>query len=256
MTFATLYGTDLDTELGTTDQTVRMTTALRKAYINEGQRVFNEQTSCFVKRVALPISDDTQEYDLETSGIIAAQDYLWPAKTSASLKRVGASTTAYTEGPELAFTTEEELNQTEPNWRAQDAAMPRKWYLREDGGASYIGLHPTPDVPAAETWTLLWPYVAQPADMTLDADEPFTASSNILTTLRPYHKALVFYAAAQLEKRRKDYEAVERNMAQFAAYVAKYRADRQPKIGTQVRLAQDYRTRLRGRQAIDFYRYP
>ena len=142
MTFSDIYGTDLDTELGTTDRTQRFTTTLRKRYANEGQRVFNEQTSCFVKRTNLAVTDGVQEVDLEASGVIAAQDYLWPSKTSASLRRYDGSGTAntdysYVEGPDLPFKTEEELNQTDPNWRAASAGVPECWYLREDGGSTY-----------------------------------------------------------------------------------------------------------------------
>lgn len=264
MQFSDIYGTDLDTELGTEDRTQRFTTVLRKRYANEGQRVFNEQTSCFVKRTPIAITDNVQEYDLEAVGVIAAQDYLWPSKTSASLRRYDGSGTAntdysYVEGPDLPFKTEEELNQTQPNWRAASAGTPTCWYLREDGGSTYLGLHPTPDVPAAETWTLYWPYVAVPPDMSADADEPYTVSSNPKTVLRPYHRALVHYAAAQLEKLRKNWEGVERQMKLFAAHVAKYTADQAPKRGTSIRLRQDYRRRLRAGVPLRFLdptRYP
>lgn len=255
MQFSDLYGTVLDTELGTADRSVRFTLALRKQFVNEGQREFNALTSCFVRRAAVAVVDETPEYDLESTGIIAAGDYLWPSKTSASLKRVGTAT-AYTEGPDLPYMTEEELNQTRPNWRAESPGVPRCWYLREDGGASYVGLFPAPDIPSGETWTVLWPYVAQPPDLSADADEPFTVSSNAKTTLRPYHRALAHYAAAQLEKLRKDVAAVQRQMQAFTGYVARYTGDQQPRRGTQIRLAHDYRTRLRSARPLDPTRYP
>jgi hypothetical protein len=107
MTFADLYGTDMDTELGTGDRTQRFTSVLRKRYVNEAQRWFNEQTSCFVKRAEIALSDGTAEYDLEASGVIAAQDYLWPSKTTASLKRVDAnSNVVYDEGADLPYVSE------------------------------------------------------------------------------------------------------------------------------------------------------
>jgi len=260
MTFADLYSTDMDTELSSEDATELFTTARRKRYVNEGQRVFNEQTSCFVKRQAIAITDGTQEYDLETVGVITATDYLWPAKVSASLKQYDGSGSdptdyRYTEGPELPYKAEEELNQTRPNWRSASPGVPECWYLRVDGGSTYVGLYPPPDVPSGETWTLLWPYVAQPADMSADGDEPFTVSSNVRTTLRPYHRALLHYAAAQLEKLRKDYQAVERHMQAFGAYVIKFTADQAPPRGSAIRMAVDYRRALRTPRPVDPYRY-
>lgn len=252
MVFSDLYGTELDTELGTVDRTNRFTTVLRKRYINEGQRVFNERTGCFVKRATISLSDGTQEYDLESAGVISAGDYLRPSKTSATLKQVGTSTT-YIEGPDLRFIEEETLNQTRPNWRAESAGTPECWTFREDSGASYIVLVPAPDVPGAETWTLLWPYVAQPADMTDDSHEPW-GNASPRTTLRPYHRAPVHYAAAQLEKLRKDWQAFERQMKLFAGQVNAYTDDmakgRRPN-GQQVRVAHDYRRRFRSARPAD-----
>lgn len=272
MTFVDLYGTDLDTELGTADRTQRFTTVLRKRYVNEGQRVFNEQTSCFVRRASIDLGLPGQ-YDLErvgitqeytTDGVLVTppltNDYLWPAKTSGSLLEItSGGTTSYVEGPSLPFKAEEELNQTRPNWRTEPAGTPDCWSLREDGGQLYLLLIPAPNPPHADTWTLLWPYVAVPADMTLDAQEPYSIGGDPRSTLRPYHRAIVHYAAAQLEKLRKNWEGVERQMQLFAAYVAKYRADQAPKRGTSIRLRQDYRTRLRAGVPLRFLdptRYP
>lgn len=255
MTFAQLYGTKLDRELGSSDREL-FTVALRKEYANEGQQKFNEQTSCFVKRATLAIVDETQEYDVEATGIIAAGDYLWPSKTSASLKRVGASVTSYVEGPDLPFKTEEQLNQEHPNWRAATAGTPECWYLREDGGSVYIGLYPAPDVPSGETWTLLWPYVARPADMVEDDDEPFSVSGNPRTTLIPYHEGLLYWAAAQCELLRKNKDGHEWQMARFAAVVAKYLGDRAPMRGTSVRLRTNFRPRRMARVAVDPVRWP
>jgi hypothetical protein len=251
--FSDLYGTDMDTELGTADRTQRFTTTLRKRYVNEAQRWFNEQTGCYIKRVAIAISDGTQEYDLEASGVISAQDYIRPSKTSASLKRVGSSTTEYTEGPELPFKSEERLNQERPNWRAESAAVPDCWSLRADGGSTYLVLVPAPDVPAAETWTLLWPYVAQPEAMTDDSHEPY-GNASPRTVLRPYHRGILHYAAAQLEKLRKNYEAVERQLKMAAGYVAKFNTDQALPRGTQIRMRTDYRRRLLAREPYNPFR--
>jgi hypothetical protein len=260
MTFADLYGTDMDTELGTEDRTSRFTTVLRKRYVNEGQRWFNEQTGCYVKRAELAMVDGTAEYDLESTGVIAAGDYIRPSKTTASLRRYdGAGTDpsdySYVEGPELPFKAEETLNQTRPNWRSESPGTPQCWTLLEADTAVYFTLVPPPDVPAAETWVVLWPYVAQPADMTDDAHEPY-GNATPRTTLRPYHRALLHYGAAQLEKRRKNHEGVDRQMKLATIDVAKYKADQTRPNGQAIRLAHNYRGRLRSRGAVNPFREP
>lgn len=251
MTFLELYGARLDDTLGTADRTQRFTTAKRKQYVNDGQKKFNEQTDCYVKRLSLAISDGTQEVDIEAQ----ATDFLWPSGTTCSLKIVGASTTSYREGPELTIVTEETLNTLEPNWRAASAATPEYVYWRNDGGSRYVGLHPTPDVPAGETWTLLLPYVAQPADMTDDTHEPFGNASARLT-LRPYHDAILFYAAAACELLRKDVQKHEYWMKRFAGEVLRYTGTQAPKNGQTMRLAVNYRHKLRGGRPLDPTRYP
>jgi len=250
MVFSDLYGTELTTELGSADTSQRFTTVLRKRYVNEGQRVFAEQTGCYVKRGTLPLVSGTQEYDLET----AFTDYLRPSQTSASLQRVGASTTSYTEGPDLPYVAEETLNQTRPNWRAESAGVPDCWTVRADGGSTYLVLVPAPSVPVAETWSVLVPYVAQPPDMTDDSHEPF-GNATPRTVLRPYHRACVHYAAAMLEKLRKNDQGRELQLKMFAAIVTKYQADQAPRNGGRVRLAVDYRRALRRPRTGDPWRW-
>jgi hypothetical protein len=246
--FLDIYSTELTTELGSADVAERFTTVLRKRYANEGQRVFNERTNCFTKRGSVPLVDGTGEYDLEST----VTDYIRPSMVGASIKMVDASANvSYLEGDDFRFVTEEELNQQYPGWRAASAGTPTYGYIRSDGGAHYVGLYPAPDVPSGETWTLFWPYVAQPVDMSADGDEPWSVSSNVRITLRPYHRAIVHYAAAMLEKLRKDYVAMERQMKLFAAFVASYQADQAPPRGTSIRFAQDYRRRLRSGRAVN-----
>ena len=248
MTFEDLYGTDMDTELGSTDRTSRFTTTLRKRYVNEGQRVFNEQTSCYVKRDEIALTDADGEYDVE----VETTDYIWPAKVGASIKKTVTATSvvSYLEGDEFQYISEEELNQTRPGWRSADPGTPTHWGFRADTSALNIFLYPAPDIPATETWALLWPYVAQPADMTDTSHEPY-GNATPRITLRPYHRGLLHYGAAQLEKLRKNWDAVERQMKLFAAIVAKFHADQAPKRGTRIRLAIDYRRRLRSVHAVN-----
>jgi hypothetical protein len=128
-------------------------------------------------------------------------------------------------------------------------------YWRNEGGSRYVGLHPTPDVPGAETWTLLLPYVAQPPDMSADSDEPFGGSTPRIT-LRPYHQAVLFYEVAQLELLRKDIHKHEYWMKRVAGEIARYTGTQAPKSGQAIRLAVNYRSRLRGGRPLDPTRYP
>lgn len=261
MTFLQLYGTKLDRELGSADRTSRFTTALRKEYVNEGQQKFNELTGCFVKRAEIALTDGTAAYDVEASSVITADDYLRPSTTSASLRKYDGSGSAntdyaYVEGPDLPFVAEEELHQTRPGWRAESAGEPTCWTLRSDGGSTSVVLVPAPDVPAAETWTLDWPYVAKPADLTADADIPYSVSGNPRTTLVPYHEGILYYAAAQTELLRKNYEQHQWQMTRFAAVVAQYRADQAPPRGTRMRLRTNWFTTLRATRPPNPLRTP
>lgn len=248
MTFLEAYGSKLDRELGTTDRTQRFTTVLRKEYVNEGHVKFNEDTGCYTKRVSQPLVDETQEYDLENVATFAAEDYLRPAKVGASLAitTIATGEVRYVEGDDFQVIEEESLNQTRPGWRAYTPGMPTHVYMRGDGASWSFGLFPAPDIPATETWVLLLPYVAKVPAMTGDSDVPFAGRVSLL----PYHDSILAYAAAQLEKLRKNYEGVERQMRIYAAGVAKYRTDIAPVRGGSIRLAQDYRRRLTGAGAF------
>ncbi len=253
-TFLELYGDLLDRELASEDRTERFTIARRKAAINEGQRRFNEDVGCFVRRAPISLSDGVGEYDLEDAGVIAAQDYIRPSKTSASLKRVGASSTSYSEGYEFPYCHEEALNATRGGWRADWPGMPRGWTLRADGGALYLVVTPAPDIPVTETWSVLWPYVARPADMVDEGAVPWAVSGDARSTLEPYHWAILAYAAGQLEKLRKDWDAVGRQMGVYANFIAKYHAQQQTPRGSTMRLHKDYRSSLWPSRPADPYR--
>jgi hypothetical protein len=262
MTFEELYGDRLDDELGTADRTELFTLVKRKLYLNEGQRVFNEHTGCYVKRVSLSVVDGTQEYDVEA----AATDVIRPSGTTASLKMVGASTTSYREGRELPLVTEETLNNVWPNWRAASAGVPECLYWRTDAGSRFLGFSPAPDIPVGETWTLLLPSVAQPPDMSATSDEPFGASAPLIV-LRPYHRAVLHYAAAMLERLRKNTEGTAKHLAIFGlnpatlqptgeGFLGKYQRDQAPKSGQGIRLATNYRSRRFGGRPLDPTRWP
>jgi hypothetical protein len=105
----------------------------------------------------------------------------------------------------------------------------------------YLGLHPKPDISGTDTWALIVPYVAVPADLSADADEPFTVSSNARKDLRFWHRALVHFAAYDLEKFRKDINRGAAQLQLFEIEVQKYFAAMKPKQGSQMRLARNYR---------------
>lgn len=238
MDFVTLYGTELDRELGTTDRTQRFTVARRKAAINAGQLEWVKRTECLVKETTVSLVDDTQEYDLEST----ITDWLQLAKNGVSIRIVSGSNTRYIEGDDLTETTMARLSIEEPGWRAVSASTPTHRWIRRDGGALKLGLHPKPSIDT-ETWTAIVQYVLQPSDMSVDADVPFTVSSNALTSLVPWHRALVYYAAFDLEKLRKDTGRQQAMLQLFEAEVEKFKGIEKPKRGQRVRLARDYRRR-------------
>jgi len=254
MTFAQLYGEELDRELGSADRTVLFTAARRKAGINAGQLEWNSRTECLQRRVTVAMVDGTQEYDLEVS----ATDFLRIAKEGIKIKIVSGSTTRYIEGDDLEFTSIERLNVEEPGWMAASASTPLKYYLRPDGGALYLGLHPAPDVSGSDTWSILVPVVIIPADMSMDPDEPFTYSANILKHLRPYHRALAYWGAHDCEQYRKDPTREGVALQKFELEVEKYLATSKPKGGQRVRFAKDYRGLVRRgpRRPLDPRIYP
>ncbi len=252
MTFLEGYGTKLDRELGTPDRTQRFTTALRKEYFNEGHAKFNEDTGCYTKRVSLAVTDETGEYDLENVATFATEDFLRPSMVGSSIAitTTASGSVRYLEGDDFQFISEEELNATTPGWRAWSPGTPTHWYLRGDGASYSVGLFPEPDVPVTETWVLLWNYVAKVPTLTLDADVPFSGRISLI----PYHDAILAYAAAQLEKLRKNVEGRDQQMRAYAAGIAKYRTEQAPPRGGRVRLSQDYRRRMGSMPFVAFGR--
>lgn len=245
MTFEDFYGIRLDAEIGSTDRTERFTTERRKAAFNLGLEKFNERAGCYVRRATITLSDGVAEYDLETAGVLAAGDYLRPAKTGATLSMDNGTTVAYREGDGFMFATEDELNTDIPGWRGHDPGVPTRWYVRPNAGTTLLGLHVAPDVPVGSTWTVLFPYVAVAPTLTDDADEPYGGR----VALRPYLDGPLAYAAAEMEKLRKNYDGVQMQMQKFVAVIAQYQSDTQPARGSRIRVASDYRSRLRSRRS-------
>jgi hypothetical protein len=234
--FSQLYGIELDRELGSSS-TALFTTARRKAAINAAQLEWVKRTECLIKETSVSLVDDTQEYDLEVS----ITDLGWVSKQGIRIAITSGTTTRYLEGDDLRMTSIERLAVDEAGWRAASAGTPTKWYIRRDGGRLYLGLHPKPSIDGTDTWVAVIPYVIQPADLSADADEPFTVSSNIPITLRPWHRALAHFAAFDLEKLRKDTARQQAQLALWEAEVQRFLGNEKPKNGSVIRMARNYR---------------
>lgn len=257
MTFVDIYGDYLDRELGTTDRSASFKTATRKTVSNEGMREFNRLTNCFVKQVSIALTDNVSEYDLES--VITAADFLRLSKQGVEVKKVDASgNITYYSGDQLPRRDIPWLNRFQPGWRTATKGQPLSYYLREDGGSEYFGLYPGPSIAAGETHTGIIPYVALPPDMSADADVPFTVSGNAKTSLTDWHKAIVHFAAAQLEKYvRKNQQGYSDQMQLFGGYVSDYLQQQHPKGGQQVSFARTYYRQRGGIQRVqDPRRWP
>jgi hypothetical protein len=238
--FSDLYGTELDRELGSADRTQLFTTARRKAAINAAQLEWNDRTECYTRQTTVALVDETQEYDLEAT----ITDFHRISKQGVSIRITPATgSVRYVEGDDLEVTTLERLTHEEPGWRSAPASTPTHVYPQRNGGVISLGFHPAPNITVGDTWVALVPYVAIAPDLSADADEPFTvsASANPIKSLRPYHRALVHFGAADLEKYRKDTERGAVQLQLFESYVERYKADMKPKGGQRVRFVHNYR---------------
>lgn len=238
--FSELYGEKLTAELGTADVTQRFTTVRRKAATNDAQTEFIERTECVVKWVEIPVVDGTNEYDLEAT----VTNYIRIAKAGPSLKMTDGTNDRYTEGPkDFPQMDPPLLNRNQPGWRAAADSNPIGWYLRRHLGLLYFGLTPGPSIPSGETWTILVPCVVRAADMTADADVPFTVTGGTApTSLQMWHQALVHHAAFLLEKLRKDPARMKMQAELFESYVQRFQRQDRPKGGQTVQMATNYRS--------------
>jgi hypothetical protein len=247
------FSRSLRVELASADTTQLFTTARRKKAINDAVDVFIRATGCTRRYGSLPLVDNTQEYDLETT----FTDYIRLAAPP-SIKIVYTGVTdRYIQGEDLPRRTAEELDMEEPGWRATTKGTPGCWYLKDDGGATNIGFVPAPDVDTGYTWTAIIPYVASISAMTDDAAIPFTIATAPILRLYPYHQALVHYAAGLLEPLRKNYSGVQRQMQLYAGIVAQYFQQQRQDGPEQLRLSRDYyRDASRGEGAHDWRTWP
>ena len=85
------------------------------------------------------------------------------------------------------------LDEKAGNWITEPSGTPREYYIRVDSSVvtgvskESIGVHPV----SSYTITLVAQYLQQPADLSADADIPFSGNLR----LYPLHQALAYYAA-------------------------------------------------------------
>lgn len=242
--FSSLYTGRLDRELGTDDSTVLFTTARRKAAINEAQYEFAELTECLQRTSTVAIVAGTAEYDLNAN----STDFIRFTKEQPAYYYTDASgnQTVYS-GDDLPRREVEWLNRYEPGWKLSTLAssvaqVPQVYYERTDGSQRLLGFWPTPGIESSGSAKVVYAYLANPVPLTSDTQEPFFVGSGYRTDLRPFHQALVHFAASQLEKLRKDDQASDRQLQKFLGYVQRFLGNNRVKNGTTLTSARRYFT--------------
>lgn len=251
MTFAHLYSSQLDQELGTDDSTRLFTTARRQRAINEAQRQFCDLTECAIRLSTISCSNGVREYNLLSTVNIPSGDFLRLSKQGIEyhlMSSGGASSrsTRFIAGDLLPRREIQWLNAYDLGWRASTGADPYAFYERMDGGQRFLGLTPPPRIGSSEVGIVLLPYVAKPSTMTADTSIPFTFGSTTRDDLEPYHPALAHYAAAELEKLRLNTEGTAMQTRLFLGYVERFIRSMIPMGPKTVRVARNYFGEVRG----------
>jgi len=241
-TLSTLVNEWLTRELRTDDSTELFTDARRLDGVHAGEQEFADITECLVRQSSITCSNGVREYDL----LATSTDYIRIAAQGPEYRIVSSVSTAVgstrrTAGGDFPRKDVERLNREDPGWRdSTGSVIPTSWYLRMDGGKTYFGFAQPPSIGSSETATLLVPYVANPAASTALTAEPFTVGSDVRTDLRPYHRALVHWAASDLEKLRGDDEASDRQLQKFNGYVLRYLESKKTKGSRRISLQKNY----------------
>ncbi len=244
--FSSLYGSYLDEELGTDDDQQLFTTARRKAAINRGAKEFARLTKCLTRQSTVIITGGVSEYNLNSTLVIAAGDFMEFSKEQVQFRYTDASSNVTViAGDDLPRRDVPWLNRYEPGWQISTTAstvmqLPTVYYERIDGGARYLGFFPKPSTGLGESAKAVVPYVAQAGTMVNDTSAPFTMDGLVREDLEPYHQAIVHYAASRLEKLRRDYEASAAQLQQFGALVAQYFQDTRRKGGNALTFGRAY----------------
>lgn len=252
--FGDLYQDALDVELGSNDSAVLFTTARRKHAINEGYKQFCDLTDCLTKRSTITVSSSAQEFNLNSTTIIPAGDFVRICDEGPSFKKydTSGSVTMVLAG-DRDFPQREVpwLDSAESGWRSTTVGTPTSWYLRNDAGARYFGVDRPVNVSTSETAELVIPYVARPSSMTSTSDVPFALDGAARRDLNDYAQATVHFAAHRLEKLRKDTEASDRQLQTFMSYVQRFLQAMRPKGPRGVRASKSYFTDAGRSRSVD-----
>lgn len=251
MQFSSLYGSRLDRELGSADSTQLFTTTRRKAAINEGLQQFADLTECY--QATADIAWPSKQISVDLSTYAGSTDFVRLTSEGASVTYTDSNGLAQViGGDDLPRVDRTWLTRYRPGWQVSTVStgtlqFPSAQFVDTEDGAYRIGLSPTPSAGSTgATLTVRVPYVARPQALTSDTVEPFTdTNGTVRADLRIYHQALVHYAAAQLEKLRRDTQASGEQMQQFMAYVERFKAASKRKGGQAIALATNYFTRRR-----------
>lgn len=239
-----LSGEWLNLELRTDDTAVLFTSTRRVQAVNDGMAEFAELTECYIRQSTVVCSCNTAEYNLTSSAVLST-DFVRFAAQGAEYHHLSSGSSGETlvvAGDDFPRRDIEWLNRYEPGWRTSTSPveLPASYYLRADGGSYLLGLSQRPDIGSSETGKVLLPYVARPVPMTSTGDVPFTVGGVTRSDLIPFHRALVHYAAHQLEKLRGDDQASDRQFAKFQAFVQRWTEKARPKGGGFVTMARNY----------------
>lgn len=241
-TFGDLYQDALDMELGSNDSAVLFTTARRKHAINEGYKQFCDLTECLTRRSTVSVSSSAQEFDLNSTTVIAGGDFVRVGQEGPSFRKydTSGSVTTYLAGDRDFPQRDVAWLQSDRGYLSTTPGTPSAWYVRNDGGARYIGMDVPVDVSTSETAELTIPYVARPSSMTDDDHVIFAVGGAARRDLNDYAQAPVHYAAYKLEKLRKDNEASDRQLQTFLGYVQRFLQATRPKGPRSVRASKSY----------------
>ena len=250
--FELLTGAWLDQELGSADSTTLFTTARRNQAVNDGHAEFCELTECLIEVSTIVCSCNVTTYNLLSSAILeGSTNFIRLAPRGVEFHFTDSNgVLMQLAGDDFPRRDIEVMNREDPGWRGSSAlGMPTGYYIDEADGTVLIGLDTPPDLGSSETGALIVPFVTRPVAMTSTGDVPFTANGRVRTDLIPFHKALVHYATAMLEKLRGDTDASDRQMALFQSYVTRFSQKAKNKGENFVRLARNYlREASRGRR--------
>lgn len=235
MTFLELYGEQLDIQLGSADRVQLFTTALRKQAINKANERMALQTRCTESTITFSMTTGVPEYDLEP-----VAEFIMPLGDPYIRIIPSAGAHRFIEGKDLIRRDPPRLSLNDPGWRSAEQGTPTHFYYRSHNGQNYIGFYPTPELGAGETWSGNLQALVKPDDMVTDPSEPFTIGGNPVAHMRPYHMALVHYAASLLEPLRKNYTQVKEQLRYYSGYVAEYLSSKTETNELTIFYARDY----------------